>query len=286
MDKNKSKKCVICIGAVNFVLECATAEYAASLREYFEAEEEGRSEFTLELEVEACESRDEIPTSLFTTKVVEGTRFRIGENLVSGFFDAARRSGKLKVNYIITSDIRTRVFEQLLYQAYYSACRLADYNSVLLHSCSVIKEDGGYVFVGESGSGKSTIAELSRKYKVLNDEISMLHISGEEITLHSTPFNGYFKNKEKGAAPLRGIFFLKHGQAHKLTPLKHTKALRLLFQQIVPPIGLEEVLTGTTQSFMLDSTTHISARVPVYQLEFLPDAGFWDEITGLAELKR
>ena len=105
-----------------------------------------------------------------------------------------------------------------------------------------------------------------------------VELEGEQVTLRSTPFNGFFKDKTAGAAPLKAVFCIAHGKEHRLVDMTKAEAVRSVFHQIVPPMGLHEELSAAFLGVMLDAAERLAERVPVQGLEFRPDGGFWELI--------
>lgn len=292
MDDQSSLICSIKTGKITINLKCPSLEYANGIREYFNTKGEGEQgireyvnagehgEFGIEINLQiTAENGDiRIPESLFTAKSVHDNNFTITNKCAKGYFDPGTGKGLIQVHYLLTSSIRTRLFEQLLYQAFYSASKRSHYNALLIHSCGIKRKDYGFLFVGKAGSGKSTIAELSKEYTVLNDEIMLIELDKDKPVMHSTPFNGYFKGKTGGSAELKAIFFLEHADTHRVSTEKKSTAVKALFREIVPVIGLEEEITPETHTVMLDYAAVIVQKTPVYRLGFLPDPGFWEEI--------
>ena len=99
--------------------------------------------------------------------------------------------------------------------------------------------------------GKSTAAQLSAAYRVLNDEMSLVSFTEDGVILHGTPFNGYFKDKHAGCAPLRAVLLLHKGPEHRLADVKRSDAAATIVKEIVPPMGLEEGLSGRVYETML-----------------------------------
>lgn len=227
------------------------------------------------------ENSIDIPDSLFNYKKVNSDKFIMGNDIVTGYFSDKKRSGELNVKTGITSGPAIRVFEQVLYQAFYTACKIKKSNSILIHSTGAIYKNSGFLFTGPSGSGKSTIANLNRKYHVLNDEICLLTTEKDKIYLHYSPFNGFFRKKKPGNALLKAIFCIEHGRSHKIVDIKESTVIKLLAKEIIPPIGLNETITTSTFADMIDTAKKLHDKVIVKKLEFLPDNGFWKEIDKL-----
>ncbi len=279
MAETNLTECRLGVGATTLSLLCPSVEYAASMREYFRpGVVEREPDLTLRLEVVPHEDRPRVPDSLFATKTVDGDRFAMDGDLVTGRFDPLTRQGELRVKRILTKELMTRVFEQLLYQAFYSARRIRDYPAVLMHACGVMCDGAGYLFVGEPGAGKSTVAALSGEFEVLNDEICLVEFGTAGAMLHGTPFNGHFAGKVAGQAPLRAVFLLSHGPDHRLEPVPLGAGVSLLTGQVVAPLPLEEPLTRQTSERMLDLAGRLATAAPLRRLLFTPDAGFWPVI--------
>ncbi len=249
------------------------------MEQYFGiAGDPGEPDLRLRLEIVPHENRPRIPNSLFTTKRLTAEGFSVAEDLIRGHYDPVAREGVLQVKGILTKAHLTRVFEQFLYQAFYSARKAAGYDAFLIHSSGVIRDEDGFLFVGPAESGKSTVAGLSTDRQVVNDEIDLVAFADDGVLLHGTPFNGYFKEKSPGSAPLRAVFLLAQGPEHQLDEVNRSEAVAALTGQIVPPVGLEEEMSAAVPAQMLELADRLSAQVPVRRLTFRPDPGFWTVI--------
>ncbi len=267
------------IGSTVIGLVCESAEYASSLAEYFARPPViAAADIRLDLQIIAHTDTPDIPNSLFTTKRVEAGSFDIADGLICGDFDPATATGTLRVKNILTKGMLPRVFEQVLYQAYYSARNVRGADGLLIHSSGVIADGAGCLFVGASGQGKSTVADLSVKYLVVNDEMNLVELTADEGILHGSPFNGFYEQKSPGQAPLRGIFLLSHGPEHRLQEVGMAEAVAAVATQIVPPVGLEDAVSPDIRLTMIDLATRLCAVAPVWRLEFTPDVGFWEII--------
>lgn len=220
----------------------------------------------------------EIPNSLFLTKKGGGEGFSVADGLITGKFSPKTGEGELLVQSIIMEGNFARIFEQILYQAYWSATRKKGLDSLLLHSSALIRNGKGYIFTGKSGSGKSTVTTLSEGARVLNDEIALIDFSGGQAVVSDTPFNGFFANKAEGSAPLSALMLLKQAPFHRLTKTVSAESIKTLSREIIPPMGLETPLSSNVYWEMLGYAKKISDAVPIFSMEFLPDSGFWDLI--------
>lgn len=228
----------------------------------------------LKLKMRFTSKRDftTIPNSLFLTKKLTSDGFICGDGLIHGHYDRVSRRGDLLIHNLFLESNFPRVLEQIIYQAFNS---VAPENHFLVHSSGVIRNGEAFLFVGPSESGKSTVAELSRKYHVINDEITLFSINSGNVYLEDTPFNGLFPDKKPGKAPLKGIYLLNQAREHKITPVSGSRIIRLIAGELIPSIGLDEVLTNTSFFDQIDRATKMSRNCPVYRMDFLKDDGFW-----------
>ncbi|MFO7652787.1 MAG: hypothetical protein R6X25_03090 [Candidatus Krumholzibacteriia bacterium] len=256
-------------------------EFAASLATYFQRPSEiAAAHVQLTLEVHAVPPRDEIPSSLYATKQRHPDGgFTAADGLLRGSYDPGSGEGRLRIEDPLLEGRCVRVFEQILYQAYHSAVARGAPGGTLVHASGVARQGAGYLFVGASGRGKSTIAGLCADHLVLNDEIVLVQPDGDgRLVLRDTPFNGYFRTKQPGEAPLRAVFLLEHGPEHRVVLLPGAEAVAALTTQVVPPIGLEAFLTNQITVSMFHAAREIADSVPVRSLEFRRDDGFWSAI--------
>ena len=173
-----------------------------------------------------------------------------------------------------------RILEQIFYQAFWSARRAAGLEAFLIHSSAVIVDGRGFLFVGPSEAGKSTVASLSSDYHVLGDEMNLVRDTENGLVLVGTLFNGLFKDKQPGEAPLAGVFLLKQAPHHALTKAPLLEAVTSLAAEMVPPVGLDEIATRETLPQMMGLAETLATKSELKFLEFLPDDGFWNVIAA------
>ncbi len=227
---------------------------------------------------DTADERAEVPSSLFLTKQGGGDGFSMAGGLIEGRYSAAAGEGELAVERRITRGGYARIFEQVFYQAYWSAALKKGTDSFLLHSSGVVRKDRGWAFTGKSGSGKSTVARLSRRYSILNDEITVIDLSGREPAIRDTPFNGFYRGKTEGSAPLGGILLLKQASEHRITRVEDIESVKTLSRELIPPMGLETPFSTNVFLDMFDRANRARNRIPLYSMEFTPDGKFWDRI--------
>jgi hypothetical protein len=84
--------------------------------------------------------------------------------------------------------------------------------------------------------------------------------------MYGTPWHGDAGFASPARAPLRKIYFLRHGQRNELLPQGLTEALAHLFACSFPPFYNREAL-----DFTLGLLESVVKTVPSYELTFMPD---------------
>jgi hypothetical protein len=230
---------------------------------------------SLEIQLVSHDRPPQVPNSLVLTKTLTAEGFDIAGGLIRGRFDTVTGRGVLDVASILTSGRMMRIFEQILYQAFHSACRRRGLDAALVHSAGVVAGACSYLFVGASEAGKTTIAGLADGRPVLNDEMNLVQFGPDGVEVLGTPFNGFFRTKQPGRAPLGGILLLEKGWEHGLATVGPGEAAATIAAQVAPPVPLEDVADDTTTASMLDIATRLVHHVPVRRLSFTRDPGFW-----------
>jgi hypothetical protein len=150
--------------------------------------------------------------------------------------------------------------------------------SFVLHAAGLVRDGRGYVFFGPSGAGKSTLAGMSVEMDdacgILSDDLVLIGRREGSFEVSSTPFAGTLPQSDKkpGAHPLVGLYRLKQAAHHALRP--------------VEPLALAAATVLTCCPFVADASARrdrlmplvesCCAAVPVQELSFLKNPGFWD----------
>jgi hypothetical protein len=264
------------LGQVVIGLTCPDEEFARSLGTYFDRPcDPAPCDVDLDLHLVPHLEDPPVPNSLIIHKRVDGDRFDIADGLIRGHYDADTGRGALHVKTILTNGLMTRVFEQILYQAFHSAIQRTGYDACLVHSSGVIHAGAGYLFVGPSGAGKRTVAQLSGDHRVLNDEMNLVAFGADGPRLVGVPFNGHFREKGPGEAPLAAILLLVQDDRHHLEPVGPAEAAGAIAAQVTPPVGLADGADPQTPQAMIDVGSRLALSVPVHKLHFRRDDGFW-----------
>jgi hypothetical protein len=145
----------------------------------------------------------------------------------------------------------------------------------LLHASSLVLDGAAFLFTGPSGAGKTTIAELAPPQAVLlTDEISCVRRTAAGWTAFGTPFAGELGvSGSRVSAPVKAVYGLVQGQAHRIDPLTAGAAVRMLMRNI-----LFFARDPRREQRILDTVCQLTQTVPVCRLTFTRDAGVWTTI--------
>jgi hypothetical protein len=139
-----------------------------------------------------------------------------------------------------------------------------------IHACGIADGSGrGLLFVGQSGAGKTTMARLwagMPGITVLSDDRIILRRGADGFVMYGTPWHGEAALAEPTSASLAGVFFLEHGDANALAPVRGAAAAARLFASGFPPFHDRDGLDFTI-AFLGD----LAASVPCHGLHFVPD---------------
>jgi len=147
---------------------------------------------------------------------------------------------------------------------------LAQGRGVEVHACGIVDVTGeGYLFVGPSGAGKTTLARLweqQRGVAVLSDDRIILRREGKEIWMFGTPWHGEAKLSASAKAPLKAIYFIRHGRKNSLKSKSGKDAAAGLFSCSFPPFYSPEGL-----GFTLDFYAGMACSVACSELSVVPN---------------
>lgn len=280
MSETPSSEFCLNLGGPTMALDCIPEALAPALAQWFARPSSNDSaHIHLQFELVAHADTLELPNSLLQTKSLgPNGSFDIANSLISGHFDRTTGKGHIKAKAALTRGLLMRVMEQIFYQAFHSARQAAKSETFLIHSSAVIANGSGFLFVGPSEAGKTTAALNSSAHHVLGDEMTLVQPNSAGAIIEGSPFNGTFKTKKPGKAPLRAIFLLQQAKQHRISSIGKAEAANLIAAEIVPPVGLDEVPGPETLPTMVQLAAGLIEKVPVYRLELLPDPGFWTVI--------
>jgi len=140
---------------------------------------------------------------------------------------------------------------------------------ITVHCAGARVGDAGLIFSGKSGSGKSTIAAClaaSKDVEVFSDDRIIIREVEGCYQMFGTPWLGTAGIGKNRRAPLRGIFFIRHGQKNTINQITQTEALERLMPVVSVPWYDAEVVPGA-----LSLCGDLLSAIPAYDLQFRPD---------------
>jgi hypothetical protein len=151
---------------------------------------------------------------------------------------------------------------------------------MLLHSASIEKDGRAFLFFGQSGAGKSTLASLSRRGRVISDDLTLL-LPGRDGGLEAigSPFRGTYTQGEPvhGRFPLAAAFRLRKAaedETARVEPLPPAQALPDAFANL--PFVVDQLHRSPK---LFASIERSLKSIPMYLLRFTRhDDSFWDVI--------
>jgi hypothetical protein len=139
----------------------------------------------------------------------------------------------------------------------------------IIHGCGVVVDGKGLLFTGISGAGKSTLANLWKKRKsasVIGDECIVVRQVDNHVWIYGTPWYSSAMTASPQGAPLKNIFFIKHGKKNYTRPLKPSDAAAALVAQ-----SFSDYSEYSYVKYTLNLLSDITEEVPCIELEFVPD---------------
>jgi hypothetical protein len=149
---------------------------------------------------------------------------------------------------------------------------------LLLHAAGAIRNGQGFVFFGPSGAGKTTTSRLAaRTADVVSDDLVIIRGDNGRCILHGVPFKGELSDAPRAnqSAPLAGLYRLRQDTSHYLEPIPRAQAVAEL-AAASPFVVREPALSDR----LLELCNRIAKTIPVQQLHFRRDDGFWKVIDG------
>lgn len=148
---------------------------------------------------------------------------------------------------------------------------IAESGGFLLHSASAIRGGRAFLFAGVSGAGKTTITRLAPPDAIrLSDEISYVRRIDGRYLAYGTPFAGELNvSGANASAPVAALYFLTHGDEHRVRPMAAATAARQLLRNLL------FFVEGEPAAAVFKSACNFVAAIPTYELTFKPEAEVW-----------
>ena len=173
---------------------------------------------------------------------------------------------------------RDRAVENILRVA--TAWLAAARGGLLMHSASIVRDEGAYLFFGQSGSGKSTLSALSTKGQVLSDDLTLV-LAGPDGHPRAigTPFRGTYTGGAPlpGAWPVKAAFRLAKARGSEtamVIPLRRSMATAMAISNL--PFLVDQL---HARPDLFAGIEKVFGAFPIRSLRFRKDdAAFWDAI--------
>jgi hypothetical protein len=145
-------------------------------------------------------------------------------------------------------------------------------DGLVAHAAVLFDGDRGFLCCGRSGAGKSTLARLAGSRG--SDELGAARRVGGAWAVSTLPF---WKGRA-ATARLDGVFLLRHAGADERRRLSPAEAARAVGRHLLWPMEEPEAVQRA-----LDLLADLVARVPVWDLGFLPGAAVLELIAAPGE---
>jgi hypothetical protein len=147
---------------------------------------------------------------------------------------------------------------------------------VVLHAAGVVRDGRSVVFAGVSGAGKTTVTRLAERWRgafPLNDDRLILHVGGDGVVAHGTPWPGEGAVAENRGAETGVLLFLEQGAENRVRRTVNRETLaRLLPVVSLPWFDTQHLDAG------LRACDAIIRRLPAGVLTFRPEAAALDAV--------
>jgi len=151
---------------------------------------------------------------------------------------------------------------------------------LLLHAAGVLCQSAGYVFFGASGSGKTTVAHLALDlgHTIVSDDLVILRQRGETWHVFGVPFRGdlWQAPRANAVGALAGLWSLVKDSQHYTVATPSSRAVSQV-AACVPFVTSNPVNAQRVVHLCAD----LVAQVPVRELHFCRDAGFWSVLNEM-----
>lgn len=186
-----------------------------------------------------------------------------GEEL-SLWLDESKRTASFKGNYNL------RLLRFACWIAYGVAT--LPFQTVAVHTSTIVCEGKATLFLGESGTGKSTHTRLWREHIagafLLNDDSPILRIIDGKPWVYGSPWSGKTPCYKNERYPLAACVRLSQAPYNRIKKLSIAQGYGSLHPSCPPNFAYSDEL----YDYISDFLGSLLSAVPVYHLACLPDA--------------
>jgi hypothetical protein len=155
--------------------------------------------------------------------------------------------------------------------------------AIIIHSAGILKNKRGYIFFGPPESGKSTIANFSKRFKVLHDDMNIVTIDKERVFVEGIPFNPRQSEFKNGSGPLSMICSLHKNNSVKLEKGSPGEFTEKVLPEVFLPLTILSEDRKEAFQYLLESVKKLGESIPYYRLYFRKDESFWEIINKMEE---
>lgn len=145
------------------------------------------------------------------------------------------------------------------------------YDTVAVHSSSVVYKDRAIIFLGESGTGKSTHTRLwcesIRDAVLLNDDSPILRIEEGRVWVYGSPWSGKTHCYKAERHELAGCVRLSQAPFNRIKKLSVLQAYGAIHPSCPPEFSYDNDLYDSVSGII----DRVLSVVPCYCLECLPN---------------
>lgn len=215
------------------------------------------------------------------TYSIENNKFNFGPNLIQGYWDAQNKICDIRIcDFILTQD-EVWLFDRFLCRMFYTLSmesKTEKLKTIIIHCAGIERNGKGYIFFGGPGSGKSTIASFSKKFNMLHDDLNLVSINGNEVTVEGVPFNPKLIDRTNSSGTLSMICSLHQAMEVKIERGTSDECVQKMVPETFLPMPVLSEDRKRAFEYMLHCIRQLSAMVPYYRLYFKKDESFWDII--------
>jgi hypothetical protein len=168
-----------------------------------------------------------------------------------------------------------------LYDAFYRTRQMNGRrdNDFLMHAAGISKDGRGFIFAGESGAGKTTVSKLSLpEATIISDESIIISEDNGNYWVSQGPVRTELALANDIMVNPCAVFLLIQDKINSVRRLRGYA----LVKKLVDAIIYVDLSAGVRRiDYFSEKLKFVSAmcnQVPVYELKFTKDKGFWKEI--------
>lgn len=147
----------------------------------------------------------------------------------------------------------------------------------MFHASGIDDKGDGYLFLGKSTHGKSTLANLWKEGRILDDDRVIVRGKGGRFWMYGTPWHSIPDRASPSGLPVKSIFFLRKGGENLAVRKVGIEALSMVLQRCFLPFW-----DGGGVEYVLSLCGRLAERVPCYELTFHRDGSVVDYVRNLS----